>query len=161
MNEEHFLGILSKVPKDVLITCAENLLSEKFKKKEPLVSKARNTKQEILAKIQKPYNQPKVPRTKPTMSSGQTNVMLAHPYDPDKHAAKVVGWWMSTKYDGVRAKWNGEEMESRTGLVYTLPDFLTEQLKSITDEDGEPMQLDGELWAGNDTFAFMSGMARR
>lgn len=87
--------------------------------------------------------------------------MLAHPYDPDKHAAKVVGWWMSTKYDGVRAKWNGEEMESRTGLVYTLPDFLTEQLKSITDEDGEPMQLDGELWAGNDTFAFMSGMARR
>jgi DNA ligase 1 len=95
------------------------------------------------------------------MTSGQTNVMLAHPYDPDKHSAKVVGWWMSEKYDGVRAKWNGEEMESRTGLVYTLPDFLTEQLQSITDEDGNPMELDGELWGGLDTFAFMSGLARR
>jgi DNA ligase-1 len=89
------------------------------------------------------------------------NVMLAHPYDPDKHMRKVWGWWMSVKYDGVRAKWNGEEMESRTGHIYTLPDFLTEQLKTITDEDGNPMELDGELWAGNDTFAFMSGLARR
>jgi ATP-dependent DNA ligase len=52
-------------------------------------------------------------------------------------------------------------MESRTGKIYTLPDFLTEQLKKITDEDGNPMELDGELWGGNDTFALMSGLARR
>lgn len=90
-----------------------------------------------------------------------TNVMLAHPYDSDKHATKVIGWWMSIKYDGVRGKWNGKEMETRTGHIYTLPDFLTKQLESIKDEDGNPMELDGELWAGNDTFAFMSGMARR
>ncbi len=90
-----------------------------------------------------------------------SNVMLAHCYKPEKHEKKIEGWWMSVKYDGVRAKWNGVGMESRTGKTYTLPDFLTEQLLKITDKEGNPMKLDGELWGGNDTFAFMSGLARR
>jgi DNA ligase-1 len=133
MNDDNILDILSNVPKQTLLNCAE-ILIHKNKKKESLVIKPK--KQE-------------------------TNVMLAHPYVQDKHSSKISGWWMSEKYDGVRAKWNGEEMETRTGLIYTLPDFFTEQLQSITDEDGEPMALDGELWGGIDTFAFMSGLARR
>ncbi len=156
--EERIIDILSKVPKQVLIKCAE-IIFEKNKKKDSLVI----TKKEILTKIANPFNKTKqqpVPKAPRTMAESK-NVMLAHPYDPDKHASKVVGWWMSVKYDGVRAKWNGQEMESRTGHIYTLPDFLTKQLLSITDEEGNPMELDGELWAGNDTFAFMSGMARR
>lgn len=166
MNDEYILSILSKVPKQALISCAESIF-EKNKKKESLVAKVKNTKQDLLDRIANPFErvpkQVKKPiRPEPKkMASGQTNVMLAHPYNPDKHSTKVVGWWMSEKYDGVRAKWNGEEMESRTGHIYTLPDFLTEQLQSITDEDGEPMLLDGELWGGLDTFAFMSGLARR
>jgi DNA ligase-1 len=87
--------------------------------------------------------------------------MLAFPYNPDKHENIVSGWWISEKYDGVRAKWNGTQMESRTGHIYTLPDFLAKQLRMMKDEDGNPIKLDGELWGGYDTFAYMSGLARR
>jgi DNA ligase-1 len=89
------------------------------------------------------------------------SVMLAHCYDQDKHEKIVDGWWMSIKYDGVRAVWDGINMKSRTGKIYTLPDFLSNQLKTIVDTEGKPIVLDGELWAGNDTFAFMSGLARK
>jgi DNA ligase-1 len=147
MDETRLLNVLSNIPRDILLHCAEQLLQQKIKNKNTLITEVKNkTKLEPILK---------------KMSSGSKNVMLAHVYDPDKHAKKVAGWWMSIKYDGVRAKWNGEEMESRTGKIYTLPDFLTEQLKKITDEDGNPMELDGELWGGNDTFALMSGLARR
>jgi DNA ligase 1 len=166
MDDHQIIEVLSKVPKQALIKCAEIFLEKKNKKKESLVTEVKNKKQDILDKIANPFNnKPTIKQTiKPTIKpkmSGSENVMLAHCYDPDKHARKVVGWWISIKYDGVRAKWNGEEMETRTGRIYTLPDFFTEQLRSITDEDGNPMELDGELWAGNDTQAFMSGMARR
>lgn len=90
-----------------------------------------------------------------------TNVMLAHSYEDDKHSKQVIGWWMSEKYDGVRAKWNGKEMESRTGIVYNIPEFLKDQLKLIVCKDGNPIELDGELWGGYDTFAHTSGLARR
>ena len=88
-------------------------------------------------------------------------VMLAHNYLEDKHKNKVKGWWISEKYDGVRGFWNGEEMLSRTGKVYTLPDFITAQLESIVDENGERLSLDGEIWFGYDTFDLASGSARR
>jgi DNA ligase-1 len=87
--------------------------------------------------------------------------MLAHCYNPDKHEKTVDGWWMSIKYDGVRAIWDGKEMKSRTGKTYTIPTFLSDQLSNVLDDEGNPMKLDGELWAGNDTFAFMSGLARK
>ena len=134
------IEILSKVPREALLNCAEIFMEKKIKKKGPLATKVK-----------------KIPK----IMAESKNVMLAHPYDPDKHAKKIIGWRISEKKDGVRAKWNGQEMESRTGHIYTLPDSLTYQLQKITDEDGNPMELDGELWAGYDTFAFMSGLARR
>lgn len=85
--------------------------------------------------------------------------MLAHVYDPSKH--DLDGWWFSEKYDGVRAKWDGEKMESRAGNIYNIPDFLVKQLKSLKDKDGNPLKLDGELWGGRDTFAITSGIVRR
>lgn len=88
-------------------------------------------------------------------------VMLAKSYDPDKDVNKVDGWWMSIKYDGVRGKWNGEYMESRSGKTYELPVFVIEQLMKIKDVEGNPMQLDGEIWFGNDTFSIASGEARK
>jgi len=144
-----FEEILSTLPIDILITCAE-----KLKNKKTVATPVKP----VQISTPNPKSTP-TPKSVPKM--GEKNVMLAHPYDPDKHAKKIVGWWMSEKYDGVRAKWNGQEMESRSGLIYTLPDFLTEQLESVTDEEGNPMELDGELWGGIDTFAFMSGLARR
>lgn len=151
MNKYVILHILSKVPRYILLACAEVLM--KNKKQISLTNSAKISQTKAKSKQNPNPIKKKMSKT--------FNVMLAHAYDPDKHSKKVVGWWMSVKYDGVRALWNGEEMESRTGHVYTLPEFLTDQLKSIKDEDGDPMMLDGELWAGNGTFTFLSGLARR
>jgi ATP-dependent DNA ligase len=151
MNDDRIIDILSSIPKEILLNCAE-IIYQKNKKIKTLKTEIKEDS------LVKPLSKLTI---KKKMASGSKNVMLAHVYDPDKHAKKVVNWWMSVKYDGVRAKWNGEEMETRTGLIYTLPDFLTKQLQSIRDDDGNPMELDGELWAGNDTFAYMSGLARR
>lgn len=140
-TEDIIVNILSRVPKHILINCAKKI---KKNNSLPLKQKIEPKKSTL--------------KPKPKMSK---NVMLAHVYDPDKHEKKVANWWMSIKYDGVRGKWNGEEMESRTGKIYTLPDFITEQLEKIVDDDGEPMQLDGEIWFGNDTQAIASGASRR
>lgn len=90
-----------------------------------------------------------------------SNVILAHEYKKDKH--NVDGWWMSIKYDGVRALWNSntKEMESRTKHIYNIPECLVDSLLKIKDPEGNLISLDGELWLGNDTFALMSGLARR
>lgn len=88
-------------------------------------------------------------------------VMLAHPYEEDKHKSKVNGWFISIKYDGVRGFWDGNVMKSRTNKKnYTLPVYIIEQLK-LFKEDGKYMQLDGEIWFGNNTFALASGSARK
>jgi DNA ligase-1 len=158
MDSERIISILSTVPKEILINCAKNI-HQKNKKINTLDTKI---KIENIPSVMssKPIVKPIV---KPTTAkrSGTKNVMLAHVYNPDKHEKKVANWWMSIKYDGVRGKWTGYNMESRTALVYSLPDFITEQLQKITDEDGNPMELDGEIWFGNDTFAIASGAARR
>jgi DNA ligase-1 len=85
------------------------------------------------------------------------HVMLAETYDPDTDSKKVIGWWYSEKYDGVRGLWKADEkkMYSRAGLEYSLPDFFREQLESIS------IDLDGEIWFGNDTFDLASGQARK
>lgn len=88
------------------------------------------------------------------------NVMLAHTYNPDSD--KVDGYWWSEKFDGIRGKWNGEVMETRTGKIQMdFPDFITKQLKSIKDENGDPLHLDGEVWFGKNTQKLASGLCRR
>lgn len=87
-------------------------------------------------------------------------VMLAHAYDEKVHKEQVDGWWISEKFDGVRATWDGKNMYSRNGNEYTIPDFLKEQLIKIR-VDGKSLKLDGELWFGYDTFTLCSGAARR
>jgi DNA ligase-1 len=83
--------------------------------------------------------------------------MLAHEFKEDSHKTKVIGWWISEKYDGVRGLWDAEKktMFSRNGNVYTLPDFITKQLI----ESG--ISLDGEIWFGRETFDLCSGAARK
>jgi len=96
-------------------------------------------------------------------------VMLAHNYDEKKHANKIKGnkakgkpgFWISEKYDGVRGRAINAIMYSRTSKIYTLPDFITKQLESIVDEEGNILELDGEIWFGYDTFDLASGSARR
>ena len=60
----------------------------------------------------------------------------------------VVGWWLSEKYDGCRAFWDGSCLRTRSWLPIAAPDWFTASLPK-----GKP--LDGELWAGRQTFQLM------
>ena len=56
-----------------------------------------------------------------------------------------TGWWMSEKYDGLRAYWDGQTLWSRNGNRIHAPDyFLAEFPRHIV--------LDGELWIGHGKF---------
>jgi DNA ligase-1 len=56
----------------------------------------------------------------------------------------VSDYWVSEKYDGVRALWDGRQLWTRNGNVIHAPDWFTH---------GFPQQrLDGELWMGRGRF---------
>jgi DNA ligase-1 len=57
----------------------------------------------------------------------------------------VSGWWVSEKYDGVRAIWTGTKLLSRHGKELKAPAWFTEGLP-------KNIRLDGELWMGHGTF---------
>jgi DNA ligase-1 len=46
--------------------------------------------------------------------------------------------WLSEKFDGIRAIWNGEKLYSKNGTRIMIPPFLLKELPLI--------HLDGELW---------------
>jgi DNA ligase-1 len=57
----------------------------------------------------------------------------------------VRGWFLSEKYDGYRAVWDGRRMLSRNGNEFVIPDFFRRMLPKET-------SLDGELWFGRGKF---------
>lgn len=67
---------------------------------------------------------------------------LAQSYHP---GIAVQDYWVSEKYDGVRALWTGRELLTRQGQRLPAPPWFTA---------GWPdTPLDGELWAGRGGFA--------
>lgn len=67
---------------------------------------------------------------------------LANHYHP---GLDVSQYWISEKYDGIRAHWTGAQLISRQGIVIDAPAWFTQ---------GWPTQaMDGELWAGREQFA--------
>jgi len=62
-------------------------------------------------------------------------------------------YWVSEKYDGVRARWDGRALMLRGGSVIAAPDWFIAALP--------PETLDGELWMGRRTFDRLSGLVRR
>lgn len=67
--------------------------------------------------------------------------MLPQVYDP---GIPVSGWWMSEKFDGVRAYWDGDNLYSKNGVLLHPPEAFTAALP--------PFALEGELWGGHGTF---------
>jgi hypothetical protein len=51
--------------------------------------------------------------------------------------------WISEKYDGVRARWNGKSFFSRSHADLIIPEQLTRDLPKVP--------LDVEIWFGNDS----------
>jgi DNA ligase-1 len=69
-------------------------------------------------------------------------LLLANVWNP---SIDPTGWWMSEKYDGLRAFWDGQKLWSRNGNLIHAPDyFLAELPRNIV--------LDGELWIGHGKF---------
>jgi DNA ligase-1 len=78
-------------------------------------------------------------------------VMLANVYAADADI-DVTEYWVSEKYDGVRAWWDGRNLVTRAGNVIHAPAWF------IAGWPDTP--LDGELWIGRGQFEEVSGAVR-
>lgn len=67
---------------------------------------------------------------------------LANTYRSDLNLER---YWVSEKYDGIRAYWNGQQFLSRQGLPIEAPAWFTAGWPAYA--------MDGELWAGRGQFA--------
>lgn len=65
----------------------------------------------------------------------------------------VTRYWVSEKFDGVRAQWDGHTLRFRGGGVVPAPEWFTENFPAVP--------LDGELWIARDQFDRLSGTVRR
>lgn len=78
----------------------------------------------------------------PATESQTPHLLLANVWNS---SIDPTGWWMSEKYDGLRAWWDGQKLWSRKGNLIHAPDyFLAELPRDIV--------LDGELWIGHGKF---------
>lgn len=88
-----------------------------------------------------------------TPSSGTAGerppLMLAEVYDGN---VDLTDYWVSEKYDGIRAYWNGHRLLTRGGHVIRAPDWFVAGWPTVP--------LDGELWAGRGRFAVVAQTVR-
>lgn len=76
-------------------------------------------------------------------------VMLANTYHP---GIDLGDYWVSEKYDGMRAYWDGTQLWSRGGESIKAPAWFTAGWPGFA--------LDGELWAGRGRFQETVSTAR-
>jgi DNA ligase-1 len=74
---------------------------------------------------------------KPAVPKNKPPVMLAETWDGK---SDPTGWWVSEKFDGVRAWWDGKDFISRDGNVFQAPAWFKAQMPRTV--------LDGELFLG-------------
>jgi len=67
-------------------------------------------------------------------ATGTPAVQLAEVFEGES----VRDYWISEKYDGIRAIWKNRELRTRRGNLIHAPDWFTEALPDVW--------LDGELW---------------
>ena len=66
----------------------------------------------------------------------------------------IAGWYLSEKFRGVRAWWDGSQLWTKGGNVIPAPAEFTEALpKGVT--------LDGEVWAGREPVETKARLAAR
>lgn len=77
-------------------------------------------------------------------------LLLANDYDEAE--VDLSRYWMSEKYDGVRAYWDGRRLLTRAGNAIHAPSWFT--------QDWPDTPLDGELWAGRGRFEHVTATVR-
>lgn len=88
-----------------------------------------------------------------TAANQQPDLMQANVYSSESHGIELPHYWVSEKYDGVRAYWNGTQLLSRQGNQYHAPSWFIDALPDSP--------LDGELWLGRGQFDQLSGIVRK
>ncbi len=63
------------------------------------------------------------------------------------------GFFVSEKFDGVRAIWDGQVVRFRSGRILSAPSWFVAALPEVA--------LDGELWIGRGQFDLLSGVVRK
>lgn len=76
-------------------------------------------------------------------------LMLANVYH---QGIDLDDYWVSEKYDGVRAFWDGKQLVSRGGNIYHAPDWFI--------KDFPKQKLDGELWIARQSFELVVSTVR-
>lgn len=77
-------------------------------------------------------------------------LLLAGVYRP---GLALDAYWLSEKYDGLRARWDGRRLLTRSGETIAAPAWFTAGWPSTS--------LDGELWAGRGRFEEALSIVRR
>jgi DNA ligase-1 len=77
-------------------------------------------------------------------------MLLAEVYAAD---VDVSQYWVSEKFDGVRAQWDGRALRFRGGGRVPAPAWFTANFPAVP--------LDGELWIARDRFDTLSGIVRK
>ena len=78
------------------------------------------------------------------------DVLLAQDYKP---GIDISQYLISEKLDGVRAVWNGKNLQFRSGQAISAPAWFTSKLPTTP--------LDGELWLARGKFDELSGIVRK
>jgi DNA ligase-1 len=84
-----------------------------------------------------------------TAQASPPPLMLANVYQGD---ADLSDYWVSEKYDGVRAYWDGEALWTRAGHAIHAPEWFIAGWPRIP--------LDGELWIGRGEFETLAATVR-
>jgi len=77
-------------------------------------------------------------------------MLLAEVYASD---VDVRQYWVSEKFDGVRAQWDGHLLRFRGGGLVPVPPWFSANFPAVP--------LDGELWIGRGQFEALSGTVRK
>jgi len=85
------------------------------------------------------------------LAGDKPDIMLAKIYQ--QGIIDVSQYWVSEKLDGVRARWDGEQLLSRGGHVFAAPEWFTKNFPAIP--------LDGELWMGRKRYEDTSSVVRK
>jgi DNA ligase 1 len=106
----------------------------------------------LLALIFSPWLMPRVgaQAVKPVHSGDAIGVQLAMNWPSGR---SPQGFWVSEKFDGVRAVWDGQVLRFRSGRVIAAPAWFLSALPRVA--------LDGELWMARGAFDRLSGVVRQ
>ncbi len=77
-----------------------------------------------------------------SFANEKPRLFLLNKYSKD---INVTSWYMSEKLDGIRAYWDGKQLISRSGKVFSAPTFFI--------KDFPQHKLDGELWTQRADFS--------